>query len=519
MRFDVNVSVRPAGSDELRTRTELKNMNSFNFAAKGIEQGGQRGRSRSTSRAARSSRRRSTSTRTTRTRRRSAQRRRRRTTATSRSPTSCRWSRRPGSSRSSASRWVSCRATGSAASPRRSRSTTPTCSSRAGSTGSGRASVAAGADAKETANVLANAFVATGVDPERVSPAELAKLVAARAEIPRDAFDEALAHSGDDGFSADPYVAQKAVSDVGELDPVIDERHRGEPGAGRAVPRRQGGPARLLRRPGDEGDRRQGRSARRQHAGHGKADGLASDAGFMQKRYLFTPGPTPVPPEVLAADGRADGSPPRRRLPRGLRADARAAPGGVPHATARYCSSRRPAPARWSPRSPTSRVRTSRSRSSSPARSASDGRRSQRCTGSNVQRIDYEWGEVPDPAEIASAVREAAPASSSAPSPRPRPASSPTCRRSRPPWGTRRLVVDAVSSLGAVPLDVGRVGDRRRRLRLPEGADVPARPRDGLGRRPPLGRPAAVAHASTSTGARPARRRRSSTPPSRRPCR
>src|SRR5438093_4719798 len=37
MRFDLNVSVRPAGSDELRTRTELKNMNSFNFAAKGIQ--------------------------------------------------------------------------------------------------------------------------------------------------------------------------------------------------------------------------------------------------------------------------------------------------------------------------------------------------------------------------------------------------------------------------------------------------------------------------------------------------
>src|SRR5437764_4202443 len=37
LRFDVNVSVRPAGSDELRTRTELKNMNSFAFAAKGIE--------------------------------------------------------------------------------------------------------------------------------------------------------------------------------------------------------------------------------------------------------------------------------------------------------------------------------------------------------------------------------------------------------------------------------------------------------------------------------------------------
>src|SRR4029077_12672471 len=37
MRFDVNVSVRPKGSDELRTRSELKNMNSFSFAAKGIE--------------------------------------------------------------------------------------------------------------------------------------------------------------------------------------------------------------------------------------------------------------------------------------------------------------------------------------------------------------------------------------------------------------------------------------------------------------------------------------------------
>jgi aspartyl-tRNA(Asn)/glutamyl-tRNA(Gln) amidotransferase subunit B len=37
LRFDVNVSVRPEGSNELRTRTELKNMNSFAFAARGIE--------------------------------------------------------------------------------------------------------------------------------------------------------------------------------------------------------------------------------------------------------------------------------------------------------------------------------------------------------------------------------------------------------------------------------------------------------------------------------------------------
>jgi Asp-tRNA(Asn)/Glu-tRNA(Gln) amidotransferase B subunit len=46
--------------------------------------------------------------------------------------------------------------------------------------------------------------------------------VAARASIPRATFDEALAKVGDAGFSAAPYVAQKAVSDVSELDPVID---------------------------------------------------------------------------------------------------------------------------------------------------------------------------------------------------------------------------------------------------------------------------------------------------------
>ena len=40
LRVDANVSVRPAGTDELRTRTELKNMNSFNFVAQGIERRG-----------------------------------------------------------------------------------------------------------------------------------------------------------------------------------------------------------------------------------------------------------------------------------------------------------------------------------------------------------------------------------------------------------------------------------------------------------------------------------------------
>src|SRR5258708_23398255 len=62
--------------------------------------------------------------------------------------------------------------------------------------------VAAGADAKEAANVLSNQFVAPGIDPETVEPAELAKLVSARAALPRAPFDDELAKVGDAGLSA-----------------------------------------------------------------------------------------------------------------------------------------------------------------------------------------------------------------------------------------------------------------------------------------------------------------------------
>src|SRR5205085_11809863 len=58
--------------------------------------------------------------------------------------------------------------------------------------------------------------------PAAVDAAELAKLVGARAEIPRAAFDEALSKVGEPGFSAAPYLEQKVVADAGELDPVIE---------------------------------------------------------------------------------------------------------------------------------------------------------------------------------------------------------------------------------------------------------------------------------------------------------
>ena len=38
MRFDVNISVKPSGSDKLGTRTETKNLNSFKFMEECIAQ-------------------------------------------------------------------------------------------------------------------------------------------------------------------------------------------------------------------------------------------------------------------------------------------------------------------------------------------------------------------------------------------------------------------------------------------------------------------------------------------------
>jgi aspartyl-tRNA(Asn)/glutamyl-tRNA(Gln) amidotransferase subunit B len=89
---------------------------------------------------------------------------------------------------------------------------------------------AAGADGLAAANVIANTLVGAGVDPGAVSPAELARLVEARDRIPRQAFDEAISKLGEPGFSADPYLAQEAVSDTSELEPVVERILAANPG-------------------------------------------------------------------------------------------------------------------------------------------------------------------------------------------------------------------------------------------------------------------------------------------------
>jgi aspartyl-tRNA(Asn)/glutamyl-tRNA(Gln) amidotransferase subunit B len=221
MRFDVNVSVRPAGRDELRTRTELKNMNSFNFAAKGIE--------REIARQIRVYEEGGVIEQETL----------HFDPAHEEAP--------PMRSKEEAQDYryfpepdlVPVQ-------PRR--ELVELLRSEIGELPGARIDriaetlsfydadvlvtggldrlwsdvVGAGADPKEAANVLANQFVATGVDPEAVDARELAKLVAARAEIPRAAFDEALARAGEPGFNAEPYLERRVVADPTELDPVIE---------------------------------------------------------------------------------------------------------------------------------------------------------------------------------------------------------------------------------------------------------------------------------------------------------
>jgi aspartyl-tRNA(Asn)/glutamyl-tRNA(Gln) amidotransferase subunit B len=77
-------------------------------------------------------------------------------------------------------------------------------------------------DRRAVANVLMNQFAASGVEPAAVDAAELGKLIEARDRIPRQAFTEALAASGDPGFSAERYLGDGQITDTAELESLID---------------------------------------------------------------------------------------------------------------------------------------------------------------------------------------------------------------------------------------------------------------------------------------------------------
>jgi aspartyl-tRNA(Asn)/glutamyl-tRNA(Gln) amidotransferase subunit B len=87
-----------------------------------------------------------------------------------------------------------------------------------------------GIDAKAASNVLMNDFVATGIDPASVNGTELGKLIAARATIPRETFTRALTESADPEFRAETYLGDTLVADTAELEPLVDRILADNPG-------------------------------------------------------------------------------------------------------------------------------------------------------------------------------------------------------------------------------------------------------------------------------------------------
>jgi aspartyl-tRNA(Asn)/glutamyl-tRNA(Gln) amidotransferase subunit B len=229
LRVDANVSVRPAGSDELRTRTELKNMNSFTFVARGIdaeiarqigvwESGGEVKQETYDFDA-------TTGALTPHREKEEAD--------------DYRYFPEPDlvpveppaelveGLRAELPELPSARIRRIEAELDLDRATVLVTG---GLDGLWQETVSAGAGKVAAANVIANALVGAGVDPAAVSGKELARLVGARDRIPRAALDEAISKLAEPGFSADPYLAQEAVSDESELEPVIAHILEANPG-------------------------------------------------------------------------------------------------------------------------------------------------------------------------------------------------------------------------------------------------------------------------------------------------
>jgi aspartyl-tRNA(Asn)/glutamyl-tRNA(Gln) amidotransferase subunit B len=78
--------------------------------------------------------------------------------------------------------------------------------------------MAAGVDARVAANVVRNEAAGVTI----AEPAELARVIEARERLPRDVYHEAVEASGTPGFTADSYLEREQVSDEGSLEPVIE---------------------------------------------------------------------------------------------------------------------------------------------------------------------------------------------------------------------------------------------------------------------------------------------------------
>jgi len=72
------------------------------------------------------------------------------------------------------------------------------------------------------ANVVMNEIAGAGVDPDAVDAPELAKVIRERERLPRDVYAAAIAASASPSFAAAEYIGQTAITDAAELGPLVD---------------------------------------------------------------------------------------------------------------------------------------------------------------------------------------------------------------------------------------------------------------------------------------------------------
>jgi aspartyl-tRNA(Asn)/glutamyl-tRNA(Gln) amidotransferase subunit B len=227
LRFDVNVSVRPAGADELRTRTELKNLNSFAFAAKAIEREVERqiGVYESGGEVEQETLHFDPGAESAPPLRSKEE------------AQDYRYFPEPDLVPIEPPRELVDRAFAELPElpgQRIRRLAAQLDHELAGDlVTSGRDRLyerVPGDDRRAVANVLMNQFAISGVDPDAADAEELGKLIEARSRIPREKFTEALAASGDPGFSAERYLGVGLVADTAELEPVVERILEANPG-------------------------------------------------------------------------------------------------------------------------------------------------------------------------------------------------------------------------------------------------------------------------------------------------